>query len=270
MHITIESAAAFAAIVFVAGVGAGAPMQQAQRAAQRPPTDHPVAPATPVGAATGVIVGRVRWQGALPPRPSTTPPAAMAACGASIPFQALEVGADQGVAWAELSVEGLQGHAAPRTVTLMQHGCVFSPHVLVAPVGSTLSMQNHDPLLHNVHALRQGTSVFNVASIQGLVASQVVTTPGLLVLQCDAGHPWMHAYVHVVTDPFHDVSNAHGAFRIENVPPGHYTVRMWHEGWTPRPSPDGHAAFGEPVVREHTVDVTAGGQSEVNFTLPGT
>ncbi len=262
MRTVTASITGITGLLLAAGVGLGATSHPstAQRGAQTPPATGE--------AATGTITGRVTWHGPLPARPSVTPPPSMAACGASMAFQALEVGSDQGVAWTEISVEGATGHASPTHVTLAQHGCEFLPHVLVAPVGSSMSIANHDPLLHNVHATHGGTSLFNVASIQNLAVNQVLSTPGLINLQCDAGHPWMHAYVHVVTDPFHVVTDSHGAFRIEHVPAGHHDIQMWHEGWTSRPSTDGHPAFGPPVTHEHAVDVPAGGSVEVNFTLP--
>ena len=39
----------------------------------------------------------------------------------------------------------------------------------------------------------------------------------------------MRAYACVVNHPCYAVTGAQGEFKIENVPPGRYTVDFWHE-----------------------------------------
>ncbi|HWM41104.1 MAG TPA: carboxypeptidase-like regulatory domain-containing protein, partial [Burkholderiales bacterium] len=45
---------------------------------------------------------------------------------------------------------------------------------------------------------------------------------------CDL-HSWMKSWVVVAEHPFYAVTDAAGAYRIANVPPGKYRVRMWQE-----------------------------------------
>jgi hypothetical protein len=47
-------------------------------------------------------------------------------------------------------------------------------------------------------------------------------------VQCDI-HPWMHAYIFVMDHPFFSVSGDDGAYAIEGLPPGDYTLECWHE-----------------------------------------
>jgi hypothetical protein len=39
----------------------------------------------------------------------------------------------------------------------------------------------------------------------------------------------MKAYIAVTDHPYHTVTDAHGAYEIRDLPPGSYTVRIWHE-----------------------------------------
>jgi uncharacterized protein (DUF2141 family) len=45
---------------------------------------------------------------------------------------------------------------------------------------------------------------------------------------CDV-HVWMSAFVVSADTPFVAVTDASGSFTIPNVPPGAYTVSIWHE-----------------------------------------
>jgi plastocyanin len=239
---------------------AGALPESLQRPAQR----GAQAAAAP-GEAT--LSGRVTWHGAHPPMAPIALTGNTAGCGTSVPFAALEIGADQGVAGAVITVEGAHGTVAPATVTIDQHGCDFGPHVVVVPVGGRLNFTNHDTVLHSVHAFRGAASEFNLATPPGLALARPMTAAGLLRLQCDIGHTWMSGWVHVVDSPFVTVTDAHGAYHIPHLPPGTYRVTMWHEGWTTRPSSNSRPAYSAAVSQTETVTIPASGDVERSFTL---
>ena len=46
-------------------------------------------------------------------------------------------------------------------------------------------------------------------------------------MKCDV-HPWMGAWVHVMTHPFHAVTGDDGSYTIKGVPAGTHTLVMWH------------------------------------------
>jgi hypothetical protein len=72
--------------------------------------------------------------------------------------------------------------------------------------------------------------VFNLAMpIKGQMLPTKLTRAGLIRLQCDAGHSWMNAWVHVFDHPHHAVTDERGHFEIRDVPPGTYTLEYWHE-----------------------------------------
>jgi hypothetical protein len=45
---------------------------------------------------------------------------------------------------------------------------------------------------------------------------------------CDI-HPWMRAYLCIVPNPYFGVSGRDGLVQIGSVPPGNYTIAVWHE-----------------------------------------
>jgi plastocyanin len=113
---------------------------------------------------------------------------------------------------------------------LDQKGCRYTPHVQALTVGTPLSLLNNDAVLHNVHANDSGMTVFNIAMpIKGQKLPVPMRKPGLMKLQCDAGHTWMNGWLYVFDHPYFAVTNEAGAFTIKDVPPGEYTVELWHE-----------------------------------------
>ena len=132
-------------------------------------------------------------------------------------------------------------------------GCTFAPHVSLVPVGSTLMIRNSDNVLHNTHALLGADTLFNLAlPITGMQLPQTMKKPGIVTFKCDAGHTWMSAYVFVVDQPYYAVTDAAGKFELKDVPPGAYTLVVWHE------------SLG---TQEQKVTVAAGKPSAAGFTF---
>jgi hypothetical protein len=67
-------------------------------------------------------------------------------------------------------------------------------------------------------------------------------------------HPWMHAFIGVVGNPYFAVSGEDGSFELKNLPPGDYTLEAWHE------------TLG---TEEQKVTVPASGKSTARFTFKG-
>jgi plastocyanin len=111
-----------------------------------------------------------------------------------------------------------------------QHGCQYNPRVQGLQVGQALTIKNSDATLHNVHALPTANQEFNQAQPQGLPPfDKTFDKPEVMVkVKCDV-HPWMAAYVGVVSHPFYAVSGEDGTFKIDKLPPGTYTLEAWHE-----------------------------------------
>jgi plastocyanin len=121
--------------------------------------------------------------------------------------------------------------AAPQTsVTLDQNGCVYKPHVLALMVGQQLEIDNSDPVNHNVHAEAQTNVAWN-ESQPPQAEKKFKTFPReeiMFPVTCSV-HPWMRAYLSVVSHPFFAVTGEDGSFTIKGVPPGKYTVEVIQE-----------------------------------------
>lgn len=133
-------------------------------------------------------------------------------------------------------------------VTLDQRGCVYRPHVVGVQVGQPLEIINSDPTLHNVHAEAEKNKGFNFGmSVQGQKAIRYFHQPEVMVrIKCDV-HPWMATLVGVSPHPFFAVTDEEGAFRIEGLPAGEYTIEVWHETLGPRSAT---VTLGEAESRE--------------------
>jgi len=124
-----------------------------------------------------------------------------------------------------------KAYAAPsEPVVLDQNGCQYKPHVTGVMVGQPFKILNSDGLLHNVHALPKTNKGFNRAMPASVTEADYTfdKAEGMFKIKCDV-HPWMGAYVGVMTHPFFDVTGADGKFEIKDVPAGTYEVEIWHE-----------------------------------------
>ena len=86
-----------------------------------------------------------------------------------------------------------------------------------------------DPILHTTNAQTEtGRTLFNVAlPIAGLTVSKPIGPAGNVRLVCNT-HPWMRGWM-IVTDEAAAISGADGRFSLDNIPPGTYELRIWHE-----------------------------------------
>lgn len=115
-------------------------------------------------------------------------------------------------------------------IVLDQQGCTYAPRVFGIQAGQPLEILNSDETLHNIHALPMNNREFNRGqALKGLKHTHVFTTAEVMVpFKCDV-HGWMRAYVGVLDHPFHAVTDAGGAFSLDGLPPGTYTIEAWHE-----------------------------------------
>jgi len=101
--------------------------------------------------------------------------------------------------------------------------------VQLARPNAAIRTTSKDPVLHTTQAqLENGRTLFNVAlPVPGINVSKPVGPAGTVRLSCNT-HPWMRGWV-VVTDDAAAISGVDGKFSIDNVPPGTYELRVWHE-----------------------------------------
>lgn len=143
---------------------------------------------------------------------------------------------------------------APKGHAMMdQKNLKFVPHVLPVLVGTTVDFLNSDDVLHNVFCPDKCADKFNLGSWpKGHTKSYTFNEPGCTAtLLCNV-HPEMEGYVVVVETPYFSVSSADGSYTIKDVPPGKYTLRIWHE-----------KLKGQEVA----VEVPAKGNATVDFEI---
>ena len=131
------------------------------------------------------------------------------------------------VVWME-RVGAPQPAAGARTVKIVQKSKRFIPHVTAIPVGATVDFPNLDPIFHNAFSNFAGQP-FDVG-LYAPGASQRVrfVRPGVVRVFCNI-HPTMSAVIVVAPTPYIGVSAKAGEFSIQNVEPGEYLFRVFHE-----------------------------------------
>jgi plastocyanin len=189
----------------------------------------------------GSISGQVRIEDAVPVSSRLSVSKDEKICGVNKPSPRLRVGKSGGVAnalvWIEDIAEGKGAQAGDRRLELDQTQCEYKPHIHLLPLGSSLDIVNSDPILHNVHTYdetRGNRTMFNIAQpVRGQRTTLKKTQferAGMYLATCDAGHPWMSAYIVVTEHPYYTLTDAEGGFRLDKVPPGKYKLNLWHEG----------------------------------------
>jgi Polysaccharide lyase family 4, domain II len=149
-------------------------------------------------------------------------------CGTEAVVEKVVVGGNKGLANAVVSVPGAKGAAKAVKATVDQHGCKFVPHVSAMTPGE-LDLKNSDDILHNIHTYSTANPSINKAQPKfKKVMTEKFEKPEIIKLTCDV-HSWMLGWVAVMPSPFFGVTDANGVTKIDNVPPGKYTVEAWHE-----------------------------------------
>ena len=135
------------------------------------------------------------------------------------------------------SIPGTRDRSSAQTFTVDQRSMQFHPHILVVPVGSTVTFENHDVQPHNVmwpsvagdRKLAQNLGTFPPEK----KVSFKFDHPGVVPLLCNI-HAEMSAYILVTPTHHYATTDAGGAYKITDIPDGTYQVTAWHEGKKPQ------------------------------------
>jgi plastocyanin len=184
------------------------------------------------GAGAAAIKGKVQYVGpAVEPKklPVTID---QFVCGKDKDDEDLVLSAQRGVRNAVVSLAapppGAKWEFSTAPVFLDQRQCVFVPRVTLVPAGGTVEFLNSDRLLHNIHSAGRANTVFNRTQPRARTIPITFAKPEIVRINCDL-HGWMRAWVVVMDHPFYAVTGAEGEFALTNVPPGRYTLSVWHE-----------------------------------------
>jgi plastocyanin len=153
-------------------------------------------------------------------------------------------------------VDALQGKTFPVPTAhplIDQKGLMFTPHITVVEVGTTVDFQNSDSVAHNVFWTSVGGNkklTHNLGTWpKGEKRSFKFDNPGAVPLLCNV-HPEMAGYIVVSPTPYFATTDKSGQYKIENVPDGSYTVTAWHEG-----------------AKNQSKPVSVAGETKADFTL---
>jgi plastocyanin len=185
----------------------------------------------------GTIEGTITYDGAVPKLPPVrmdADPACASKHDKPVPKEVLVLGSGNTLGNIFVRVtSGLPDTEWPvpsEPVTMDQNGCRYVPHVFGIMIGQRFKILNSDGIMHNVHALPKINKPFNMAMPAGRTEAEESFSKEevMFSIKCDV-HPWMKAYVGVMTHPFFDVTGTDGAFEIGGLPAGTYEIEAWHE-----------------------------------------
>lgn len=216
----------------------------------------------------GTVTGKVTFQGALPEDAVEHFPVSgkWPGCGTGIrDVVRIDVkdGALRGVfVLLDGITRGKTWPAEPKSAPLLdQKNCVFLPELQIVRAGTRLIVRNSDPeVLHNVNIRElidtaSGRTIermlFNIAQpVPGDVKMKIKPeTSPFLNVGCEL-HNFMVGHILAPEHPYAAVVKPDGTFRIDDVPPGEYSLVAWHPRLGKKTTP---------------VTVTAGGELEVAF-----
>jgi hypothetical protein len=249
---------AFGALPLAVACGGGseAPKQEAAPAAQAPA-------ASAAATGTASVAGKISFEGTAPAAEKVKL-SADAKCAAmhkdGLERQPIKV-KDGGLADVLVYVKsGASGtYPAPaEDVLLDQHGCDYTPHMVAMVAGQKLKIRNSDDTLHNIHPRPQVNQEFNVGQPrQGMESEKTFDKAEMLIpVGCDV-HPWMRAYISVLSNPFFAVTGEDGSFTIKGLPAGTYDIEAVH------------GKLGAEKAVSGTVTVKDGEAAKLDLTLKG-
>ncbi len=146
--------------------------------------------------------------------------------------------------------------ARPATAEIFIRDKTYAPHVSVLPLGSTVRFPNLDPFNHNVFSVSEPNQFDLGLYGRGEAKAHTFTASGLVRVFCNV-HPRMVAYVLVMISRWYAQPAGDGAFAITDVPPGRYTLHVWHE------------RVATEVVKDITVTPQGAGDLQISLDARG-
>lgn len=228
----------------------------------------------------GAVAGSVLWK--RPPRGPRTLPAP-AACGGSVRNRGPRISGGR-VSGAVVSLEDIDtGRALLRGMTsygsrnklqiggtVIVRDCELWPAVqLAAPIGANLRVSRRGPGIDAIRVVPRTAAAARERLLdlrgQGWTARYHVRAAGRYELIPDAIPS--RGWVVVPQHPYYAITGPDGSFRLDRVPPGRYSLVVWHP-----PVITGVSSRGEPIARavaevRRTVEIKARATTRVTLRL---
>ncbi len=178
----------------------------------------------------GTLKGAIQYMGKIPAPVVHQTGKYKKACGPEIQGESLIL-ENQKVKNVVVWLEGKKAKKLknkPGTYRIDQKNCTYSPHLLAMPQGSILEVLSSDPINHNIHTYSFENDPFNIMFLPGQDYRQEMEEPEVVKVSCDL-HGWMEAYIVITPNAYFATTGNDGAYEIKDVPPGKYTLKVWHE-----------------------------------------
>ncbi len=124
---------------------------------------------------------------------------------------------------------------------------MFSPHLLVVPTGTSVTISERRPLLPHMSSRFSMEDVLTSVSTNPAPAASVrFDREGVSYIFCNI-HPEMGGIILALSTPYYGISSENVAVSIHNVPPGSYQLNVWSE----------NGQFANPDSPERIIQVSA-------------
>ncbi|HUF24178.1 MAG TPA: carboxypeptidase regulatory-like domain-containing protein [Vicinamibacterales bacterium] len=132
------------------------------------------------------------------------------------------------VVYLEEAPRGAFEELATRRARINQINEQFVPRVVAITTGTTVDFPNNDRIYHNVFSLSKARTFDLGRYAAGHSRAVRFDRPGIVRVFCEI-HSHMSAWVLVFNHPFFAATDDDGRYAIPNVPPGTYSLAVWHE-----------------------------------------
>lgn len=110
---------------------------------------------------------------------------------------------------------------------MAQRNIAFAPHILIVPVGATVTFPNRDKVRHHVYSFSRARKFDLKLYGKDETRSILFDKAGVVALGCNI-HDAMSGFILVVDTPYAVQTDANGRATISGVPAGAASVRIWH------------------------------------------
>ena len=144
-----------------------------------------------------------------------------------------------------------------RRETVVIEDCRFEPRLLAVNAGTTINFLSRDPVSQIARFYREKSNealeeVRTVDAGQVVPSERIARVPGMVEARSPE-HASARGFIAVFDHPYFAITDENGAFTIDGLPPGTYSVKLWSEGMT--------------APQEQRVTVAAGGRGQLEVTL---